>query len=34
MADPGAKGAAFQIIMARTIDKSGEDIGATMFMWI
>ena len=28
----GADGAAFQIIMARTIDKSGEDIGATMFM--
>ena len=28
----GAKGAAFQIIMTRTIDASGEDIGATMFM--
>jgi acyl-CoA dehydrogenase len=28
----GADGAAFQIIMARTIDASGQDIGATMFM--
>jgi len=28
----GADGAAFQIIMARTIDRDGSDLGATMFM--
>ncbi|HZD25107.1 MAG TPA: acyl-CoA dehydrogenase family protein [Alphaproteobacteria bacterium] len=28
----GADGAAFQIIMARTFDAAGKDVGATMFM--
>lgn len=28
----GAQGGAFQIIMARTFDESGKDVGATMFM--
>ena len=28
----GAQGGAFQIIMARTFDASGKDVGATMFM--
>lgn len=28
----GAQGGAFQIIMARTIDAAGGDVGATMFM--
>jgi acyl-CoA dehydrogenase len=29
----GAHGAAFAIIMARTIDAGGRDIGASMFLW-
>jgi acyl-CoA dehydrogenase len=29
----GAHGAAFAIIMARTIDAHGHDIGASMFLW-
>jgi len=28
----GAQGAAFQIVMARTFDRHGSDIGATMFL--
>ena len=28
----GAEGAAFQIVMARTIDARGDDVGATMFL--
>jgi acyl-CoA dehydrogenase len=29
----GAHGAAFTIIMARTVDAGGHDIGASMFLW-
>ena len=29
----GANGAAFAIIMARTLDAQGHDIGASMFLW-